>query len=220
MFIHKQTWLIITQKEHARFSWVIASFWWNELFQEVPLPRDKYLLWVIEHDRWFWDNDTIVIWKEEVQYTTEERIALIKKWINAHNADPIVDITSLLQIQHLCKFNDYLHPYWEEIDTYIDSLIKKYSLNKETHVQAQTITRLCDNIAYDFCSWRYRSVSMNTVSNFDTWKKLDISYSIQWKNITVRPFPLKEPILWFIIWYEAENYPEKLVSHILEYTIT
>jgi hypothetical protein len=212
MFIHRATGLIIPQDEHAKIVIHIAENWWNDVFLTISEHKEEFLEWVRTHDRAFWINDTIEIGWDTAKYTKEERIEIVQKWLEMHHSNTITDITVLHHLHQLCSEQEFLFPTWKEINEYIQEMIQQERLNALYHQDLQTVTWLCDNTSFQFCIWKESSLTLSVIDNFSNRTKTEITIKIQWNNIYLHPFPLKNEIRWDIIWYSTEWYPEKVTT--------
>ena len=208
MFINKKKDIIIPHTFHAKFAWQIGAFWWNENFW-LPSDLQKYdfILGVSDHDRWYdaFDTKDIMDLKNNKEEKDRARIEYLEKSLSRRNKNTIADHISLTHVKSLAT---NLPEYINKIETIIASESQKEIWYFD---DIQTITNLLDNISFDCSLWEDVVDTYSVISNFDTKKCVDITYSITGNTVTVSPWPFGIDRFSLVLsGYSKDTYPEVL----------
>lgn len=220
MFESKSRNLIIPQSEHARLSAVLALYWGNDSFSPPRLPLYSFVSGVALHDRAYGEMDSLPVQNSsEVEWLKAEREAGIYPELS----DPVTYLTILLHIKRLSEHKDT--PERKKLESEIEEKVRaycdRYSLSREVLEAADTITALCDSIAFDFAHEApiSRTLSVCDQNNFS--RSFDITYHIDGSGtVAIDPWPFSSGnIKGYIFGFDKENYPDGSQPVFIPYNI-
>lgn len=197
--------LIFPQAEHGRLSAVFAANWGNAQFSHPAVDRDSFVRGVLLHDRAYGAADDV-----EMGATTREVWTQVhERDLELNTEDPICDLVSAMHVRRLITPDD--HPdaiaLGERLDARIQNLTTQTGIEGAVLRHADSITELCDSIAYDAC---FQSEMKDTVSTYVAAgsDSVAVSYRVRIDGtILVTPWPFAaDRIETYIVGYAPEDY--------------
>jgi len=204
MFISKTRAIAVPQSEHQRLAGILAYHWGNEDYCLPDINRESFLLGVATHDRAFGVLDTMALGN----ISEQQRVEQVDEWISAPYENPEAELVVLL---HVCRLMDTperqgLH---QKLDARIQELVTAHELNLTAYEEADTITDLCDLIAFDFSF--EAEISRTHVVYQNQTASTEITYHLAKRKVILDKWPFNVPkIEGYILGYEQDGYPEKL----------
>jgi hypothetical protein len=215
MFKSRTRPIIIPQAEHSRLSGVLAHLWGNPEIAAPPIDHAAFTLGVTHHDRGYGSFDTLAIGEvdDEIWLATQQH------GIEVRLANATADSVALMHIRRLLSYADHAgaQPIIALAEQRIADTIARTPYTREVFEQADSITRLCDRIAFDFS---FEAPSQFETPVFSDGELRPIQVQIEAGQINLHPWPLAVPaVRGFIIGYEASGYPERREPVLVEFTI-
>jgi hypothetical protein len=203
----------VSQSEHQRLAGILAYHWGNEEYALPNINREAFLLGVATHDRAFGMLDTLAVGNiSELQ-----RVEQVDRWITEPYENPEAELVVLLHVRRLMNSPE-LHELCEKLDSRIAELVMTHNLNLTAYEQADTITDLCDLIAFDF-SFEAEISRTHTIYQ-DSAINTEITYKLSEGRITIDKWPFNVPkIEGYILGYEQDGYPENLQPVLLNFEL-
>jgi len=208
MFKSKKRPIIVTQAEHGRLSGILASLWGNDNFDRPAMNFESFVLGVTFHDRGYGLTDNAPIGEADLADWREiQRLGIV----NGFNDDPVANIVALMHIKRLL--------IWMNEDALIDLAqqhIRQSLINTDvpqaTFEWADRITRLCDNISFDFSFEANIQKPVEVFSRVDSDEEVTIHHRLTDDGtIYFKPWVFSvDSYSGFITGYNAETYPDKL----------
>ena len=219
MFQSKTRPIVIPQSEHARFAGMLAQVWGNSQFEAPSIDRDAFVSGVTHHDRGYGLLDTMSIMdvSDAVWLDTQRRGIL-----HTPLSKPDAEIVALMHIRRLLASTS--RPGTEDVLLLADATIARHlaqtETRRETFEHLDTITNLCDSIAFDFC---FEEPSQFRQAVFarqpDEMREIDVQIT-SGVQVHLSPWPFAvEQIHGFIIGYEAQGYPDHLRPVIVPFRV-
>jgi len=208
MFKSKKRPVIVTQAEHGRLSGILASLWGNEHFDRPAMNFESFVLGVTFHDRGYGMTDNAPIGEADPKEWREiQRLGII----NGFNDDPIANIVALMHIKRLLR--------WMNDEELVDlarqqirqSLIKT-DVPKSAFEWADHITRLCDNMSFDFSFEANLQEPVEVFPRVNSDEMVTIYHRLEDDGtLYVKPWVFSvESYSGFVTGYNADTYPDKL----------
>jgi len=220
MFRSKVRPIVIPQYEHDRLAGILAQHWGNESFDRPAMNFTTFAQGVALHD-WhygFGDNHPIGSADEAAW------LVIARKGMAMRLDDPISDIVAKLHLRRLLSYHDSpeRRTMMAQIDDYVSRLLPETGHSRAEFDWADTITRFCDNIAFDF-SFETPCEKRVMVGNrkVDEQKTI-ITYEIKPSGeVIVAPWPFAVPFIsGSILGYQAEGYPEDLQPLVVPFRVS
>jgi hypothetical protein len=219
MFRSKVRALIIPQYEHGRLAGTLASLWGNEDFARPAIDFTSFIKGVTLHD-WHYGvvDDLAIGGVSEVEW-----LDMVRKGIEYWFDDPITDIVAKLHLRRLVSGRNL-----PEADTLLNLVelriierLPSTSFSREQFEWADTITRYCDNLAFDFSFEKPVEKSSAVYARANSRKETPITYAIKpGGEIVVEPWPFSvEAFSGIIIGYHQAGYPETLTPEIVPFRV-
>lgn len=217
MFKSKARPIVIPQSEHARLAGAIAYLWGNHAFDPPPLDRMAFVSGVTHHDRGYGVLDNIALGEasDAVWLATQER------GITTALGNPVADVVALLHIRRLLANKNLAaaKPLVALAEQHIESQIQQTSYDRETFDRADTITNLCDSIAFVFC-FEEPSTFEAQVWTTNGMTTVRVSTTAE-GEIHITPWTLSvESYTGFIVGYRRDGYPDHLKPVLVPYNVT
>lgn len=146
MFVSQSRSLIFTQYEHARLAGLIAQHWGNGAFSRPAIGFQSFCAGVAFHDHGYGLLDTHDI----LSMTEPERLATFEAMMNVQIPDPIASIVAGMHTARLLRWSG-LSEMQQRFSSSLDTLIDATTHSRQDFEDADSITELCDAIAFDFC---------------------------------------------------------------------
>ncbi|MCC6954021.1 MAG: DUF3891 family protein [Deltaproteobacteria bacterium] len=212
MFISKRRSIVVPQLEHARLAGVLASLWGNDAFEFPEISRDSFLAGVTLHDRGYDPFDTMPV------DTSDEQ-----EWIDVQQRgralrfnDPVAEAIVLLHLRRLASYrpSNARVELTAQLEEDLDELAHSARLDKRSLLAADLITKLCDDIAFDFCWEREVSRETSVYARRDAAETVKIRYDVHPTEtgglVQLKPWPFSvRSYQGFLIGYRQETYPQQ-----------
>ena len=225
MFLSKSRKIIYPQHEHARLAGIIAHHWGNEQFNRPDLPFNEFCTGVALHDFGYGLLDVHDI----TGMRRSERHQVFQSLVSMQLNNPVVEIVAKTHVARLLNWAG-LQELEAGCRNALKQLINSTGVPEAVFQDADTITRLCDSIAFDFCFERATSGSMAVMSKQAESNRIEVHYEIDFlsKNpacnttghIAVKPWPLSTDIVkGYLLAYDQCGYPDTLKPHWVEFEL-
>jgi hypothetical protein len=218
MFKSKQRPIVVPQWEHGKLAGTLALLWGNAEFAPPPVPPDSFLAGIALHDRAYGHLDNLPIGEmTEATWFEVARRGFTTVW-----ADPMADMIAKLHIQRLMSYGQTpaRQALAAEMATAIAAQIEQHGLSAELLARIDRITRLCDDIAFNFC---FEVPAEGAVEVFPQWegeRTVTVQHRVANGVITVDPWPFRvDSHTGYLVGYQREGYPEVLEPVMLRYTL-
>jgi len=213
MFISKERAVVVPQSEHQSLAGVLAFHWGNDEFSLPDINIEAFKRGVAMHDQVFGLMDT----KALGAITEAERAVQVDEWLNIDYEDPETALVVLLHVRRLMNTLER-RPLYAKLDRRISEIVQEQGLNLSEYEAADTITDLCDLIAFDFSFESPTEQTRNVYKNKN--ENTDITYKLSAGEILLSDWPFNiDSITGNITGYEQKGYPGELVPVELEFTI-
>lgn len=229
MFVSKSRSVVYPQSEHARLAGTIAQHWGNQQFARPDLPYDEFCAGVALHDFGYGvlDNHDIL------GMDAIERRSTFESLLHMNLDNPIVEIVAKMHVARLMNMAG-LSDLEEQCRLVLKDLIAGTGIAQSLFVAADTITRLCDSVAFDFC------FEQSTTGNVAVWaehgasKPIELCYEIDFRSsdpfadmgstmahINLMPWPLScHKVKGYLLAYDRSDYPAFLQPHVVKFEIS
>lgn len=207
----------LPQYEHAKFAGTLAAHWGNDDFPRPPIDFAGFVQGVTLHD-WNYrliDNFPILGMNDA------DRLALFRKGIDYHFADPTTDIVVQLHLRRLLRWwgAEVVQPLIAEIDERVAARVMETPNTLDQFHHADTITNLCDVIPFHFAFEVERERQVEVYAGAGKTKTVTFWVAPN-EPIIVDPWPFAVPALsGILIAYEREGYPDRLAPLVFPYTV-
>lgn len=228
MFVSRSRPAVYPQSEHARLAGTIAQYWGNDQFRKPDLPFDAFCTGVALHDFGYGllDNSDILSMGARERHRTFESLMHMKF------DDVIAEIVAKTHVARLMNMSG-LSELEVTCRQQLSNLIAGTGLSEEVFQDADTITRLCDSVAFDFCFERPATGKLTVFSGRASSRNVEMCYEIDFHctesingiNATVgcislAPWPLSAPLVkGYLLAYEQSAYPKELCPHRVEFEL-
>jgi hypothetical protein len=210
--------VIFPQAEHARLAGTIALAWGNERFARPPLPFESFVRGVTLHDRGYGQLDGDQIGRVDPARWAEIQLAGFRE----RSGDPVVDLVVALHVHRLASnfASDPARAAARLMRPQLPGLAAAAGVSEADALAADTITDLCDMIAFDFCLERPAGGAV-AVSPAAGSERVEVAYSLDGQGaVTVTPWPLAVPELpGMILGYAANGYPGQLAPAVTAFVV-
>lgn len=221
MFININN-LNIPQQEHARMAGLLALHWGNKNFKLPAFRIEDLIEGITFHHLGYGQNDSIRF----DQLNDDELAEIFAADTNVTLISVEAELVNLFHHQRLINNrikdsnSEKLIHTKKFIESAIANRLKQSDFKESDFIFANTITQLCDKIAFNFCLGQEVETTIAVHSNPKNLNTIDVTHSIKGKQIIVDPWPFKiAKIHGFIIGYTDDNYPDKLLPKLLEYEV-
>lgn len=222
MFVSTCRPVVYPQFEHARLAGTIAQYWGNQRFKRPGLPFDAFCTGVALHDFGYGLLDTHDI----LGMDATERRGTFESLMHMRFDDPIVEIVAKTHVARLMNMSGLLE-LEAQCRRILKNLIVRSGLSEVVFQDADTITRLCDSVAFDFCFEKATSGSVSVMAEQGSSDTIDIRYEINFQSrnshggvgstsghITLAPWPLScSRVQGYLFAYDRSGYPDVLKPH-------
>jgi hypothetical protein len=193
--------VIFPQADHARFSAAIAAVWGNERFERPPLDLDAFVRGVALHDRGYGELDTDGIG----EVPSERWIEIQWESFRPRHEDPVVDLVVGYHVHRLVSRGHDA----AEMAAMLPSLLAAAGVGEAEARAADSITNVCDGVAFDVCFEEPLSWTRPVLPGVGA-EPVEITFTYD-GEVTLDPWPLGVPWLRAVlVGYAAEGYPERL----------
>ncbi|NND92523.1 MAG: DUF3891 family protein [Granulosicoccus sp.] len=228
MFVSKRRPVVFPQSEHARLAGTIAQYWGNEQFQRPEMPFDAFCAGVALHDFGYGLLDTDNI----VSMELSERQRTFESLMGMRFDDPVVEIVAKTHVARLMNTSGFAS-LEARCRQQLKELIAGTDLPADVFTNADTITRLCDSIAFDFCFEQDAGGSVAVAAEQTSAERVEVCYQIDFDSnelgvkcnnsvgcIRLSPWPLSADIVrGYLLAYEQSGFPEELNPCRVEFEI-
>ena len=228
MFVSTSRQVVYPQSEHARLAGTIAQYWGNEQFSRPDLPFDAFCTGVALHDFGYGllDNSDILSMGAKERHRTFESLMHMQF---ANVISEVVAKTHVARLMNMAGVTDLEAKCRQQLS----DLIAGTGISEGIFQQADTITRLCDSVAFDFCFERPATGNLPIFAEQCPLKNVEMCYEIDFKGtessdgvtstvgcIRLTPWPLSEScIKGYLLAYEQSGYPQELRPHRVEFEL-
>jgi hypothetical protein len=196
--------LIFTQADHARFAATIALHW----DERPPLPFDSFVRGVADHDRGYGEHDDAEIGVVE----NARWVEIQRAGFRPRGVDPIVDLVVALHVRRLLSppEDELERAALAELAELLPALVSAAGVTREDANAADTITNVCDRLAFLFPFEEPASgEARGTSYQFDGQG-----------TVVLEPWPLDVPRLRGLVpAFEADGYPERLAPVVVSFEL-
>lgn len=208
--------IVVPQAEHGRLSGILASLWGNEAFDLPAMDFDSFVLGVTSHDRGYGVLDNSPLF----QMPADDWNAIQRNGITQGFDDPVANIVTLMHIKRLLGYSD-VPELNQLVDQHIKQSLIQTDVPTDVFVWADKITRLCDNIAFDFSFEKMIQKPTDVHPRRDSEETVTIHHRLEDNGvIRVDPWVFSvEEYHGFIMGYELEGYPDKLEPVLMPFTL-
>lgn len=217
MFKSKTRPIIIPQYEHGRLAGTFASLWGNQDFERPVIDFDSFVQGVTFHDWHYGVVDNLAIGDS----TEDDWLELVQKGVDFWFDDPVTDIVVKLHIRRLLSGQDTpdRNAFIKQIENRIALRLPQTPFSQEQFERADRITKLCDQVAFDFCFEAPMKATLPVFSDEKASKETAIAYEIKPEGqIEISPWPFSVNAFdGFIIAYHQQGYPERLKPEMIHF---
>jgi hypothetical protein len=205
MFRSRRRTVVFPQAEHARFAATLALAWRDR----PPLPSDSFVRGVADHDRGYGEHDA-----DDIDSVEGERWVRIQRaGFEPRGDDPVVDLVVALHVRRLLSSQEDEHERgaYAEVDAVVLSLLEAAGVDGAAAEAADTITNVCDRLAFAFCFEEHAAGEVR-----------GIRYALDGSGvIELDPWPLALPRLTGLVTaFEADGYPSRLVPVVTPFDVS
>jgi len=201
-------------------SGILASHWGNDAFDRPALDFDRWVTGVLFHDWHYGVLDNLPI----LEASETAWVALTRRAVVEHFDDPVVDIVAKLQVRRLLngQESEERAALIRQIDAHVDARLPESGYPLADFQWADRITRLCDNIAFEFAFGNIGTEQAAVHARQADAAETAIHYTIQTGGqILVQPWPFAVPsISGFITGFAADGYPDVLKPQMIQFTFS
>jgi hypothetical protein len=215
MFPSRTRPVVYPQLEHSRLAGTLALFWGNDRFASPPIARNSLALGVGLHDRGYSPLDADPL----PELSAPRWLEITRHGFGADSGDAAADrITQL----HLCRLvSGDLTParrtLLAEMDDAIGAHAATHRLDLDVFRRIDALTRLCDNVAFDFCFEEPAEGIVEVSPDWSDAAPVAIRYAVTpapdnngAARITLEPWPLGvERTAGYLIAYRSAGYPAR-----------
>jgi hypothetical protein len=210
--------VVYPQAVHARLAATIAAAWGSERFSRPSLPFSSFVRGVALHDRGYGELDVDGIG----EISPERWVELQRAGFTPRGDDPVVDLVVALHIHRLVS--KPRHPVeaaaLPAMEAALPTLRAAAAVSDAEAQAANSITHLCDRIAFDVCCEEPSEWSVRVVPAPGE-EPVDVKFAFDGHGlISLSPWPLG--LAWLtgiVVGFEAGGYPEALEPVIEVFTI-
>lgn len=228
MFVSKSRPVVYPQSEHARLAGTIALYWGNERFRRPDLPFDAFCTGVALHDFGYGLLDTSDI----LSMGASERHRTFEALMHMQFDDVIAEVVAKTHVARLMKMSG-VSDLEAKCREQLSDLIAGIGISGRVFQDADTITRLCDSIAFDFCFERPATgilpvfAEQVSLHNVEMCYEIDFQYTESSNGMTstvgcisLAPWPLSASnVKGYLLAYEQSGYPQQLRPHRVEFEL-
>jgi uncharacterized protein DUF3891 len=210
--------VVFPQAEHARLAGTIALAWGNERFARPALPFESFVRGVTLHDRGYGQLDGDQIGRVDPARWAEIQLAGFRE----RSGDPVVDLVVALHVHRLASnfTSDPAQAAARLMGPQLPGLAAAAGVSGADALDGDTITDLCDMIAFDFCLERPAGGAV-AVSPGAGAERVEVAYALDGHGaVTLTPWPLVVPELpGMILGFAANGYPGQLVPAVTTFVV-
>ena len=228
MFVSKCRPVVYPQFEHARLAGTIAQYWGNEQFSRPELPFDAFCTGVALHDFGYGLLDTSNI----LSMGGRERHRTFESLMHMQFDDVIAEVVAKTHVARLMNMSG-VSDLEAKCRQQLRNLIAGTGMSEEVFQHADTITRLCDSVAFDFCFERPAQGTVKVFAEQVPLKFVEICYEVDFHStessngmsstvgcISLAPWPLSSlGVKGYLLAYEQCGYPQELRPHRVEFEL-
>ncbi len=228
MFVSKFRPVVYPQFEHARLAGTIAQHWGNQAFERPDLPFDAFCAGVALHDFGYGLLDTHDI----LDMDAAERRRTFESLMQMRFDNSIVEIVAKTHVARLMNMSG-LSDLEANCRLDLKGLIARTGIPVDVFQDADTITRLCDSIAFDFCFEQATTGSVAVSAKQAPSNRVEVRYEIDFRSddssngmdgisacISLTPWPLScDDVKGYLFAYDRLGYPDILNPHSVEFEI-
>ncbi len=201
-------------------SGILAAHWGNDAFDRPALDFDRWVTGVVFHDWQYGILDNLPI----LESSETAWLALTRRAVVDHFDDPVVDIVAKLHVRRLLggMVSDTRAEMIQQIDEHVDARLAESGYSLDAFRRADRITRLCDNIAFDFAFGHEQTEQAGVFARQTDEAETTIQYTLHPNGqIIIDPWPFGVPtISSFITAFAADGYPDVLKPQLLHFTFS
>lgn len=210
MFRSKTRPTIISQYEHGRLSGVFASMWGNDRFSRPAIQFEPFVQGVALHDWAYGVTDNLPIG----ELAEGDWLDVARRGTATIFDDPVTDIVAKLHLRRLLQLTDSAErkALISQIDSHIERRLPETGHTRLQFEWADTITRFCDTLAFDFSFEAPVTRSLRVHTKVSEPELTAVEYSIQsGGGILVKPWPFAlHSFSGILVGYRLDGYPDRL----------
>lgn len=217
MFKSKKRPIVVTQAEHGRLSGAIANLWGNDNFDRPAMDFDSFVLGVTYHDRGYGFIDNTPIGEADM----DDWKAIQKRGIvEGFDDDPVANLAALFHIRRLLTWLDETELI-ELADLHIKQSLIKTDVPRGSFEWADRITRLCDNISFDFSFEAMIQKPIDIYPRVNSDDEITIYHRLGDNGeIYVKPWVFSvDQYSGFITGYKIDRFPDDLEPVYMPFTL-
>ena len=222
MFLSRRRSLAFPQSEHARLAGQLACLWGNEQFKapgESPsdeISFSSFCTGVALHDAGYGPIDNDAIGKMSRAASRRRFIRLMDLELDDRVAETIV----LHHVRRLINHTDF-SDLQLSCNNRLNSLIIATGVSAGCYERLDTITNLCDSIAFQFCFEAPAEGTVKVVSCPASPETIPIHFRYDGESlVTVDPWPFSvAEIVGYMIAYQTPMYPSRLHPSMVPYRV-
>jgi hypothetical protein len=219
MFKSKTRPIVLPQSEHARLAGLMAYHWGNTDFDRPAIDFDSFIKGVTEHDRGYGLLDNAPIDGVSMKtWLTIQRQSLLQVC-----DDMLTNVVCWMHVRRLLSYAS--SPERDELrqmaDSMIDESLVQIGIERDVFVWADTITRFCDNIAFDFGFDKAKHSSVEVCHRTESMERIKVEYWLEEDGvIQIKPWVFGvERFSGFVMGYQEDGYPDRLEPVLRPFTI-
>jgi hypothetical protein len=219
MFKSKTRPIALPQSEHARLAGLIAYHWGNADFDCPAIDFDSFVKGVTEHDRGYGLLDSAPIDGVSMKtWLTIQRQGLLQVC-----DDMLTNVVCWMHIRRLLSYAS--SPERDELrqmaDSMIDESLAQLPIERDVFEWVDTITRFCDNLAFDFGFDKAKQGSVEVCHKIGSMERIKVEYWLEEDGvIQVKPWVFSvERFSGFVMGYQEDGYPDRLEPVLRPFTI-
>jgi hypothetical protein len=215
MFKSKIRPINITQYEHGRLAGAFAAAWGNAAFAKPAIDRDAFVQGVALHDWHYGLADNLPIG----EISTTDWLVAVQQGAALRFTNPVTDVVTRLHLKRLISQfeSPVLVDLGDQLEAQIIERVSQTQFSRDQFEQADSITRFCDMVAFDFSFEQAGSRTFPVYAGGST--PVPVTYTVTPPGeIIVTPWPFDRSVLsGIIIGYERDGYPDRLQPIIVPY---
>lgn len=219
MFKSKRRPIVVPQWEHEKLAGTLALLWGNAEFARPPVPSDSFLTGIALHDRAYGHLDNVPIGEmaEETWFEVAHRGFVTMAW-----ADPVADVIARQHIQRLMSYRQTPESQARAaaMAAAIAAQIEQIGLPAALLARIDRVTKLCDDIAFNFCFEAPVEGSVRVFPHYDQDTEVEVHFRIADGVITADPWPFGvDRHTGYLVGYQREGYPDVLEPVMVYYEL-
>ena len=222
MFRSRRRSLAFPQSEHARLAGHLACVWGNDHFKlpggspDDPVSVDAFHAGVALHDAGYGPLDDDAIGEMSTEASRRRFMRLMEvelddavaEIIVKHHARRLMGYAGCPDLEALCS-------------TRIEILTASIDVPTECFQRIDTITDLCDSIAFHFCFEQPADGTVSVSTSIASTDHVSVRFRYHGeRDVTVSPWPFSiDEVCGYMLAYRAPDYPALLEPVVVPYRV-